>query len=442
MTYIKISKKTKLVLGIGIPCIINAIVYYLIYLSIVTESKPLTQEVLLLLCFLLLPSSVIMSFCVLRIKLKNFVKNRCKRQNECVICISPLNLKIGIYTILSIVLSIVSSFIPFIIFTHLNKYELPHPHASFYMVTLSFIMGFLGGFIGYVIAYARYCSPSIIISIDTDDDYLRIKLFSPNDSEAEIIYDGEIKVDNYHEFVSCPLKFEGLPSEISNLKIKAGYFKYGYCIVRCRNCKFLFLRTRGFNLMYFPGVDKDKVLDIMDFFERLSMVSACLYYKKGCTTVPESAIGKIKNNELLLEYVDRVRYMNVILECHPMSTNSALYTVVFGPLFFAMVSMAIPDYFHIHHLKMPLYVGAFVVSVCAGYLTFLSKGKKYWDDRFLSRNVRRGVVYDRLFYELFIDVSNEDSKDKTKKFKYFPKDVIIAEIIEKLLEELDVDGGS
>ena len=438
MIHIKISKKTKLVLGIGIPCIINAIVYYLIYLSIVTESKPLTQEVSLL-CFLLIPSTSIMSFCVLKIGLKIFVKNRCKRQNECIICISPLNLKIGIYTMLYIVLFIASSFIPFIIFINLNKYELPHPHASFYMVTLSLIMGFLGGFIGYVIAYARYCSPSIIISIDTDDDYLRIKLFSPNDSEAEIIYDGEIKVDNYHEFVSCPLRFEGLPNKIKNLKIKAGYFKYGYCIVRCRNCKFLFLRTRGFNLMYFPGVDKDKVLDIMNFFERLSMVSACLYYKKGCTTVPESAIEKIKNNELLLEYVDRVRYMNVILECHPMSTNSALYTAVFGPLFFAMVSMAIPDYFHIHHLKMPLYVGAFVASVCAGYLTFLSKGKKYWDDRFLSRNVRRGVVYEKLFDDLFGEGSDEEPKDKTKEYERLLVRIIVEEIV-RILEEIEIDN--
>jgi len=436
--YIKISKKNKLVLGIGIPCIINAIVYYLIYLSIVTESKSLTIKVMWSI-ILLGVSSAWMSIYMLKIRLKKLWRNRCKKIDEYFTYMSPLSLNVAVYfVLLAILLAVFVT--PAILFMELNRYIFPDLHASFYKLNISFFLGILGGIIGYIIAYARYCSPSIIISIDTDDDYLRIKLFSPNDSEAEIIYNGDVSASNYHEFVSCPLKFEGLPSEISNLKIKAGYFKYGYCIVRCRNCKFLFLRTRGFNLMYFPGVDKDKVLDIMDFFERLSMVSACLYYKRGCTTVPESAIEKIKNNELLLEYVDRVRYMNVILERHPM--YPILFATKVGFVFFAVVLMAIPDYFYLHHLGMLLYVGAFVASVCAGYLTFLSKGKKYWDDRFLSRNVRRGVVYDRLFYELFIDVSNEGSEDKTKKFKYFSEDIIIAEIIEKLLEELDVDGGS
>ena len=437
MTYIKISKKTKLVLGIGIPCIINAIVYYLIYLSIVTESKSLTIKVMWSI-ILLGVSSAWMSIYMLKIRLKKLWRNRCKKIDEYFTYMSPLSLNVAVYfVLLAILLAVFVT--PAILFMELNRYIFPDLHASFYKLNISFFLGILGGIIGYIIAYARYCSPSFMISVKSNGNSLEIKLFLPNDSEAEIIYDGEIKVDNYHEFVSCPLRFEGLPNKIKNLKIKAGYFKYGYCIVRCRNCKFLFLRTRGFNLMYFPGVDKDKVLDIMDFFERLSMVSACLYYKRGCTTVPESAIEKIKNNELLLEYADRVRYMNVILERHPM--YPILFATKVGFVFFAVVLIAIPDYFYLYHLGMPLYVGAFVASVCAGYLTFLSKGKKYWDDRFLSRNVRRGVVYDRLFYELFIDVSNEDSEDKTKKFKYFPEDIIIAEIIEKL-EELDINGNS
>jgi len=414
--------------------------YSFTYYSIITKNKILMCYSICLILTVVIFCTLAIIYWICRYTVKKLWRRRCKKlPNEIRICLSPLNIKMGFYcvivpSILFTILVIIPSFLIIINFPNLD-------HVNICKSILLLTISFLGAYIGPILVYILRCPIPFMKNVKNNGNKLEIKLFSPNDSEVEIIYDGEIKVDNYHEFVSCPLRFEGLPNKIKNLKIKAGYFKFGSCTIESRNCKFLFLRTRGFNLMYFPGVDKDKVLDIMDFFERLSMVSACLYYKKGCTTVPESAIEKIKSNGIKFENMKadpKIIYMNYIIDLYPMLPP--FYAFVYSLATTVLIMFIIPHYTDFHS-EVLLSAAAFVASTLIAFPVFSSKIKKYIANRFLPRDVRRGVVYEKLFDDLFGEGSDEEPKDKTKEYERLLVRIIVEEIV-RILEEIEINEGS
>ncbi|WP_456483809.1 hypothetical protein [Methanopyrus kandleri] len=142
----------------------------------------------------------------------------------------------------------------------------------------------------------------------------RALLLSLGYCEAELVTDGNVKVSEFRELGSYPVEYGGLPGDPpEDLRIRVGYFPPGKHEVEVRDCDFLFLRTRGFCLLYDSrGLPEGRegAFKFARWWEKFSMVYAALCLEREGVPDPERVEGtldRVKNNRAVGFLV---RYMN------------------------------------------------------------------------------------------------------------------------------------
>jgi len=170
-----------------------------------------------------------------------------------------------------------------------------------------------GGYAAGPIVSTLASLPLIVpLRIEPDRGVVRVRVLSWLRCEAELITDGEVEAPGFRELGRYPVEYRGLPARPGDVEILIGHFRPGVRGVEVRGCRFLFLRTRGFCLLYgargLPG-DREEAFRLARWWERFSMVYAALCLRRDGVPDPEEVKRRLNRVENNRSSKDLVTYM-------------------------------------------------------------------------------------------------------------------------------------
>lgn len=183
----------------------------------------------------------------------------------------------------------------------------------------------------------------------------RVEFLALGHCEAELITDGEVKAPGFRELDSASVRVSG-----ERLRVRVGYFPRGRHEVRVGDAGFLFLRTRGFCLLYdsrgLPE-DRKRVFKLARRWEKFSMVCAALRLGKGSDLDVDSVkelLKEIENNACI---GFSVVYFGVKLSLATSYLGVAVFCYYLAPIIAGAFALTLPKGLRIA-LARPLMIAA------------------------------------------------------------------------------------